>query len=95
MNASEQLRNEMLNGGIVDKKKVLATITNGIKKNGYCLVWIPYNAPKQIHYGNCDIEIAESAELTAIKEICRAEGFCVKNAYHPVSGRNYGYEISL
>lgn len=95
MNAAEKLRKEMVNGGIVDREKVLATVTNGIRENGYCLVWDPYSGRSKIHYGDCNIEIAELAELTAIKQICLEEGFKVRNAYHPVSGRSYGYEISL
>lgn len=95
MNAAEKLKKEMVNGNIVDREKVLATVTNGIMKKGYCLVWDPYGGRSKIHYGNCDIEIAELAELAAIKQICLEEGFHVKNAYHPVSGRNYGYEITI
>ena len=95
MNAAEKLRQEMVNGGVVDREKVLATVTNGIKENGYCLVWEPYNCPSKIKYGDCNIEISSLTELTAIKEICRVEGFHIKPAYHPASGRAYGYEVSL
>ena len=95
MNAAEKLRNEMVNGGIIDKDMVLKTVMNGIRQNGYCLVWDPYTGRSKIHYGDCNIEIAELSELTAIKEFCQSEGFRVKPAYHPVSGRSYGYEITL
>ena len=84
----------MVNGGVVDREKVLATVTNGIKENGYCLEREPYNCPS-IKYGDCNIEISSLTELTAIKEICRAEGFHIKTAYHPASGLAYGYEVSL
>lgn len=95
MKAAEALKNEVANGGIVDREKVLTTVVNGIRTNGSCLVWDPYTGRSNIHYGDCNIEIAKLAELTAIKQICLEEGFHVRNAYHPASGRCYGYEISL
>lgn len=95
MNAAEKLRSEMLNGGIIDKNKVLNIIANGIRENGYCLVWEPYNTPSQIRYRDCTIEISDLKEEVAIKELALKEGFHVRNAYHPASGRPYGIEISL
>jgi len=95
MNAANQLRSELLNNGIIDKQKVLQCITNGIKANGYCLVWEPYNTPSKIIYRDCSIEISDLKEEVAIKELALLEGFRVKNAYHPASGRPYGIEISL
>ena len=95
MTTAENLRNEMLNSSLVDKDKVLATVKNGIKRYGYCLVWEPYSRPSEIHYGDSNIETSKPSETTAIKEICRAEGFYIKPAYHPISGRCYGFEVSL
>ena len=95
MNAAEQLRNEMLNSGIIDKKRVLEIIANGIKEYGYCLVWEPYNQRSHIVYGDCTIEISDLKEEVAIKELALKEGFHVKNAYHPASGRVYGIDIYL
>ena len=95
MNAAEKLRTELVNSNVIDKKKVMEVITEGIKSYGYAEVIVPYNNRSKIFYGDCHIEVAELNELTAIKEYALSEGFHVKTAYHPVSGRNYGYEISL
>lgn len=95
MNAAERLRKEMVSGGIVDREKVLATVTNGIKENGYSLVWDPYGGVNKIKYGDCNIQFSSVEEEEAIRQICLEEGFNVKKAYHPTSGRWYGYEISL
>ena len=95
MNAAEMLRKEIVNSDIIDKKKVLETVTNGIRQNGYCLVWEPYSGRSHIVYGSCNIEIARLEEEVAIKEYCQAQGFRIRRAFHPASGREYGFEVSL
>ena len=94
MNAAEQLRNELRNSASFDKKKVIETVANGIMNGGYCEIIVPYNPPASVVYGGCHIECSYEA-LEPIKQFLRSEGFSFKTAYHPVSGRAYGYEVSL
>ena len=96
MNAAEQLRNQLVNGNLFDRKKVLETVTNGIVNNGgLSEIIIPYNPPCKIRYGSYDIECSSSEELEGIKEFLKKEGFRIRTAYHPISGRAYGYEARL
>jgi len=95
MNAAEQLRQEIVNSELIDKKKVLESVTNGIRQNGYCLVWEPYSGRSKIVYGSTTIEIARLEEEEAIKQYCLAQGFHVRRAFHPASGREYGFEVRL
>lgn len=95
MNAAEQLRQEIVNNEIIDKKKVLESVINGIRQNGYCLVWEPYSQRSKIVYGSCNIEIARSEEKEAIRQYCLSQGFRIKRAFHPASGREYGFEVRL
>lgn len=95
MTAAEQLRNEIVNSNIIDRKKVLESITNGIRTNGECLVYEPYNPPSEIIYNSCSIQISSLNEETAIREFALSQGFSIKRAYHPVSGRLYGFYVTL
>ena len=95
MTAAEQLRREILSSNSIDKNKVLESVRNGILKSGKCLVWDPYDAPKKTVYNDGSIEVASLEDATAIKEYVIAQGFRVKRAYHPASGREYGFEVML
>lgn len=95
MNAAEQLKIQMANSGLFDKQKVLESTTKGIQENGYCEIIAPYNMPDRIVYGDCHIEVASGRQMEAIAEFLKQEGFRIRPAYHPVSGRNYGYKATL
>ena len=96
MNAAQQLKNELVNGELFDKRKVLETVSNGIRNNGgLSEIIIPYNPPSKIRYGSYDIECSSSEEMEGIKEFLKQQGFRIRTAYHPVSGRAYGYEARL
>ena len=94
MNAAEQLRMELVNSKQFDKAEVIETVRNGIKNGGYSEVIVPYNEPSRVSYGSCHIECS-SEQCEAIKEFLKSEGFRISTAYHPVSGRPYGYEVRL
>lgn len=95
MNAADRLRNSLANSNVFDKQKVLDTVANGIKNNGgLCEIIVPYNAPSHVVYYDCHIE-CDYEHLSAIKEFLSQEGFKLRTAYHPISGRSYGYEVSL
>lgn len=93
MNYAEQLKNELANT-MFDKSKVLETISNGIKSNGESLIWEPYTCGNGIKYGDCNIECPMNIG-TAIASWLRGQGFRVRNDYHPVSGRFYGYMVTI
>ena len=96
MNAAEKLRNELRNSDLFDRKKVLETVTNGIKNNGgYSEITYPYHMISKIHYGSYDIEVATSEQMEGIVQFLKDEGFRIRKAYHPVSGRDYGYAAYL
>lgn len=95
MTAAEELRNEIANSNIIDKKKVLESITNGIRTEGVCLVYQPYNPPSEIIYNSRSIQITSPKEETAIREFALSQGFSIMRAYHPVSGREYGFYVTL
>ena len=95
MNTAEQLRIQMANSDLFDKQKVLASTANGIREYGYCEIIAPYNTPDRIVYGDCHIEVATGRQMEAIAEYLKQEGFRIRPAYHPVSGRNYGYKATL
>ena len=94
MNAAEQLRDQLINGGLFDKQEVLNTVINGIKNGGYSEIIVPYNPPQRVVCGTHHIECSDE-QCEAIKEFLKSQGFRVRRAYHPVSGRPYGYEASL
>ena len=95
MTAAEQLRKEIANSDIIDRKKVLESIINGIRTNGECLVYEPYNPPSEIIYNSGSIQISSLKEETAIREFALSQGFRIMRAYHPVSGRLYGFYVKL
>ena len=95
MTAAEQLRREILSSNSIDKNKVLESVRNGILKCGKCLVWEPFDAPKKTVYNKGSIEVASLEDETAIKEFVISQGFRVKRAYNPASGREYGCEGML
>lgn len=95
MNAAEQLRSEILHSSTIDKKAVLDAVMEGIRHNGECLVWEPYNAPEKTKYNPGSIEIASLEDETAIREYCIFQGFRIKRAFHPTSGRAYGFYVTL
>lgn len=95
MNTAEQLRQEIANSNIIDKQKVLESVVNGIRQNGYCLVWEPYSGRSKIVYGSGSIEIARLEEEEAIRQYVLSQGFHVRRAFHPASGREYGFEVRL
>lgn len=94
MNAAEQLRRELANSSSFDKEEVLATVANGIKNGGYSEIIVPYNEPSKPSYGYNHIECSYE-QCEAIKEFLIKQGFRIRRAYHPVSGRPYGYEARL
>ena len=95
MTAAQQLRSEILHSSTIDKGKVLESVRNGIKNCGECLVWEPYNAPSKTIYNSGSIEVGSLEDETAIKEYCLSQGFRIKRAFHPVSGRAYGFYVTL
>jgi|GEM_PF-4064272 len=94
MNEAEKLRNDLINGGLFDKKKVLATVTNGIRHNGGISEIIEYYAKSGVSYGSYDITCSNEAG-EAIAQYLRQQGFKVRNSYHPISGHWQGYQVSL
>lgn len=95
MKAADKLRNSLANSGLFDKQKLLDTVANGIRNNGgHCEIIVPYNAPSHVVYCGCHIE-CDYSHLAAIKEFLQQEGFSFRSARHPISGRPYGYEVTL
>lgn len=95
MTAAEQLRREICSTSSIDKNKVLESVRKGIIKCGECLVWEPYNAPENTVYNAGSIEVASLEDETAIKQFVISQGFRVKRAFHPASGRQYGFYVML
>ena len=95
MNAAEALKRELSNSSLFDKEKVLATVINGIKNNGGWSEIIYDGYRGKLYYGSYDVECATSAECEGIKEYLKSEGFRIGTAYHPASGRPYGYKAYL
>lgn len=95
MTEAEKLRQEILKASAIDKQKVLESVRSGIKRNGECLVYEPYNPPKTTIYNSGSIEVGALEDETAIKEFVLSQGFRIKRAYHPVSGRAYGFYVIL
>ncbi len=96
MNAADKLRNELQNSSLIDKQKVLETVANGIAKNGgYSEVTVGYNPVSRVVYGSYDIECPSFQEVEAIKQYVISQGFKVRRAFHPISGREYGIAVFL
>lgn len=95
MTAAEELRRELANSDIIDKKKVMAAVENGIRNVGECLVLKPYGATPEIIYGTESIKVGTLAAETAIKQFVLSQGFRIRRAFHPVSGREYGFYVTL
>ena len=93
MNAAEQLKKELANT-LFDKEKVLAIVCEGIKHNGESCIYEPYTCGSDIRYGDCNIECPMNIG-TAIASYLRGQGFRVRNDYHPMSGRFYGYVVTI
>ena len=93
MNAAEQLKKEVFNT-FFDKEKVLEVVCNGIKSNGESCIYEPYTCGDGIKYGDCNIECPMNIG-TAIASYLREQGFRVRNDYHPVSGRFFGYVATI
>ena len=94
MNTAEKLRQELASSALFDKAEVLETVKNGVKNGGYSEIIVPYNEPSKVHCGQYHIECSYE-QCEAIKEFLKQEGFRIKTAFHPVSGRPYGYEARL
>ena len=94
MNAAEKLRQELMNSGLYDEEKVLATVMNGIRKNGGISEILEYNRMSGVSYGSYDISCSNEAG-EAIAQFLRHQGFRVRNSYHPISGHWQGYAVSL
>lgn len=96
MTAADKLRQELQNSPLFDKTKVLETVSNGIAKNGgYSEVTVSYNPAPDIYYGTYDIDCPSFQEVEAIKQFVISQGFKVRRAFHPISGREYGIAVYL
>lgn len=93
MTEAEKLRQEILKASAIDKQKVLESVRSGIKRNGECLVYGPYGT--EIVYKSGSIEVCSIKQEESIKEYVLSEGFRIKKAYHPISGREYGFYVIL